>query len=276
MARGDVTSPLCLEALKILARTTTEMLQGAMNNKTEWPTVWIADIHDAHRAILADPRSQDRDVLTAVHWLRVMQAHGLEPDVLRQGFARFPVSGGLHEYMRYQVLRDRGAEALQRAYARMQPAAEHAPSISWYAGLASLQAAERDVQCRKSKAALASYQRSVRGFRESFQANPAFEDSATKYICLALSGRSRVLADQQQWSEAVDAIQKGIGARAASAATKDGLGNTPAANASRLHWSLIDAGKEAEAKSLKKTLGGLGVQISDRPPRGRRGGRRGR
>jgi len=226
-------------------------------------------VHAAYEVLIFQADCSEQRLLQYLKWLQVIGAYGFQDKVLERGLSLFPVSGALHEYLRYQQLRDGGAESLERRYARMKPSPEHTAQIQWYSGLASLQAAERHVQNRRSAAAIASYERAVQQMAASGRANPAYADSAHHWMCLADSGRARVLADSGRWRDAGDAIQKSLGIRPLSKDTKDNLGNTPVQNASYIYNGLLDAGEEGAAKGLQEAVLRHGVKVERRAVRGR-------
>lgn len=225
--------------------------------------------HAAWEVLMARPDCTEQQILGYLKSLQVAGAHGFQPEVLERGLELFPVSGSLHQYLRYQQLRDWGAESLERCYARMKRPPEHAAALAWYAGVASLHAAARHVQNQRDKAAVGSYQRAVQHLEASAKANRAYQDSANHYICLAEAGRARVLADGRQWTDAAAALEKGLATRPPSKDTKDTLGNTPVQNANYIYNGLLAAGKEDEAKGLQEAVLKHGVKV-ERRARGRR------
>ncbi len=273
LSSGQAGSTLAAQVLDILATSTKNSMFELMNNKSSW-VASTRQAHAAYQVLAAHPTCTEQQFLEYLDWLRVIKAYGFQPDVLERALARFPVSGKVHEYLRYQQLRDWGAESLERAYARMKPAVSAAAATQWYSGVASLRAAERHVQNRKNQAAIASYQRAIQNLAASADANKTFADSANHYICQAQAGQARLLADAKRWDVAVQAIQKGLRTRALSAGVADGLGNTPIQNANHVYNALLDAGKGDEAKGFQEAVLKHGVKVEKRQPRGRFGRRR--
>ncbi|MHC4077201.1 MAG: hypothetical protein ACYST0_02025 [Planctomycetota bacterium] len=271
---GAAGSPLAARVLDLFAKSTKNRTSELKNNKSPIWGALAGQTHAAYEVVTAHPACTEQQFLDYLDWLRVVGAYGFQAEVLGRALARFPISGRLHQYLRYQQLRDWGAESLERIHAQMRPKPEHAAASQWYSGLASLVAAERHVQNREGAAARASYQRAVQKFSASAAANKAFADSAAHYICLAQAGLARLLVDSKQWDAAVAAIQKGLAARPHSAGEADNLGNTPAANASHIYNALLDAGKEDAAKGFQEAVLKHGVTVEKRAPRGRFGRRR--
>ncbi|MHC4512549.1 MAG: hypothetical protein ACYS5W_02510 [Planctomycetota bacterium] len=271
---GAAGSPLAAKVLDLFAKSTKNRTDELKNNKSPIWGALAGQTHAAYEVLTAHPACTEQQFLDYLDWLRVVGAYGFQAEVLERALARFPISGRLHQYRRYQQLRDWGAESLERIYAQMKPTPEHTAAIQWYSGFASLVAAERHVQNREGVAARTSYQRAVQKFSASAAANKTFADSAAHYTCLAQAGLARLLVDSKQWNAAVEAIQKGLVARPHSAGQQDGLGNTPAANANHVYNALLDAGKEDDAKGFQEAVLKHGVKVEKRTPRGRFGRRR--
>lgn len=253
-------SELAFEVLNVFVKARTQVLYEAMNGGQETPRSWISDVVVAHEILLAHSLAGEEQYLAYLDFLDVVRGYGRQHEVITRALARFPVSSKLHEHLRRIVLRDRGAQALEDAYAGLEVDPANRPTLDWFQGLATLMAAERHVENRQAGAA-AAYRRSVEKFRASLEASPSFASSANHYICLALSGCARLHADAAEWRAAVDALAQGLTASAGSKDTKDGLGNTPAENARHVYRGLVAAGRQNEADALRHTLSELGVTV---------------
>ena len=267
---GEAGSPLAAEVLAVLADARTRELYEAMGSGSEWPAGWIADIRSAYEILLDHPHLTESQALAFVRFLDAIEAFGPQAGAIRRALARFPASAALHEHLRIQTLRDQGADALEGAYAALPRPEEHAATLDWFAGLAGLVAAERRAQDRRVEDALAAYGRSVSLFDASIEANPLYGESAAHYVCLAHSGRSRILAEAGELEAATDAIREAAMRCAPSLSARDGLGNAPAGNADLLYRALLDADRAELAESLRELLEPLGVELGRRS---RRGGR---
>ena len=96
------------------------------------------------------------------------------------------------------------------------------------------------------------------------QAEASFADSALHYICLARAGEARLLAEAKHWDGAARALSEGIKGRVASAVVADGLGHTPVQNAQFVLERMNAAGLADQAKTLRDTLQGAGVDLTVR------------
>ncbi len=223
---------------------------------------WVADVRDAYEALLAHPGGSEKVAIELLGFLGALDARAEQDDAVFRAVQRFPLSAPIHEWVRTVFLRDEGAAGLEARYA-LQPGMS-SPALTWFAGLASLVAAERQVGNGANDAALESYARACERMRSSMQAEPGFADSALHYVCLARAGEARLLAEAQRWDEAATALRDGLTGRAASAGTADGLGHTPAQTAQLVLSGLSGAGLSDQATSLREALQGAGVDLTAR------------
>jgi Ca2+-binding EF-hand superfamily protein len=225
---------------------------------------WVADVRDAYEALLAHPSASDKEAGELIGFLGALNARAEQDDVAVRAVERFPLSAQMHEALRFVLLRDEGAAGLEAHYAALQPPPEARAAFTWFAGLASLLAAERQVGNGANEAALESYARCSERMRASMQAEPSFADSALHYLCLARAGEARVFAEAQRWDDAATALREGLTGRAASAGSADGLGHTPAQTAQLVLSGLSGAGLTEQAKSFREALQGAGVDLTAR------------
>ena len=251
--------PMVAEVLNAFAFSRTKALYDAMGQGSDWPGSWIADIHAAYEALINHPNCTEEQIISYLNWLNALEAYAPQPAVISRGLELFPVSGDLHEQLRFQILRDAGARALEDAYAGMTPTLENRSTLRWFAGLASLMAAERHVQNQALEEAFATYERSVDEFRASIEESPNFAASANHYVCLAKVGRGRLFTTQKQWGLAIEEIRDGIALSPTTATTADGTGQTPTDAAKALHAALAQAGLETEAREFQNAVSLLGV-----------------
>ncbi|MEM7305914.1 MAG: hypothetical protein AAF682_04555 [Planctomycetota bacterium] len=254
----DSGSALAADVLGVLANARTRQIYGAGGNPDP---AWVSDAHAAFEALLAHPASTEAHRTTYLDLLGSLSAFHLQGSALRDGLARDPLSERLHGYLRFQVLRDRGARALEAAY-EAEPLASAPdwarPTLDWYHGLATLIAAEQDVQNRDAEAARAAYARSGLLFARSAEAEPGFASSSAHYQCLVLTGLSRLQAEDGRWLDAVRSLTEAFSIAPGSVEQLDGLGKTPAATARELRSSLRGAGKDDLVGTLEAGLAEAG------------------
>ncbi len=254
------STPLARETLRILAKARARAIYEAMRDLQPIESAWVADVRDAHEVLLAHPGGSEQEAAEYLAFLGALDARAEQGEVARRAVARFPNSGDLHGWLRLAVLRDQGADALEAVYAALPLAPAGEAEHLWFTGLATLMAAERQVGNRASEAALAAYARAVASFRASIQVRGEYADSASHYVCLALCGSSRLLAEAQRFEQAVAALSEGFAARPASASAKDGLGHSPAETAAVVLRLLAAAQRPEEARRLREALSAAGVE----------------
>ena len=252
-------TPMVAEVLNAFAFSRTKALYDAMGQGLDWPSSWVADIHAAYEALVRHPNCTEAQIISYLNWLNALETYAPQPAVLSRALELFPISGDIHEQLRFQVLRDAGARALEQTYARMTPSRENRSTIGWFAGLASLVAAEQDVQNQQPDDALATYERSIQQFQAAIEESPNFAASANHYVCLAKVGRGRLFMSTKQWGLAIEEVRDGIALSPTSATTADGSGQTPTDTAKALHSALAQAGLETEASTFQEAVSSLGV-----------------
>jgi hypothetical protein len=260
----EAGSALALEVLHAFAQARTRQVYDAMGAGAAFEPAWVADVRAAHQALLAHPGGSEQHAIELLDFLGALDARAEQEDFTFRALGRFPQSADLHSWLRGVLLRDRGAAALEAAYAAMQPDAGAAALHAWFSGVASLVAAERQVGNRDLDAALDAYGRCVAQMRASMAAEPTYVDTALHYVCLARAGQARLHAEAGRWDQAVLALREGLESRTASAATPDGLGNTPAATARAVLRGLAAAGLDEKARSLREALDAAGVDLRAR------------
>lgn len=250
----EAGTPLAFEVLNVFVRGRSAAVYDAIQREREWPASWIADTAAAHRILIDHPASTEEQFTAFLDFSSALQVWGPQPEVLRKGLARFPASAKLHEYLRLITLADYGAQALEDAYAAMESPPGFEAHINWFAGLASLVAAERHAEELAPEAAIAAYRRSVERFEWSIRDAESFGPSASHYICLALAGRARLHADAGAWDEAIAAIEAAFAANPEAVRTKDGLGQTPREHADAIRSALDVVGRKSDAERVRNLL----------------------
>ena len=238
---GEAATPLAAQVLAIFAANRTRALYAAIADGTVWDPSLVADARAAYRVLLEHPAGNEGHAQSYLQMLAALSAFGAQRAAIRAGLERYPVSPGLHSYLRQQVLRDEGARALEAVYRgelselRRAP---HAAELDWFEGLAAFMAAEQDVQNRSPESALDAYARSLDHFQRSLEAVEDFAATAHHYQALALAGRARLLALGGSYAEAVAALVESLSLAPASRESQDGLGKSPLESARDLRREL--------------------------------------
>jgi len=185
--------------------------------------------------------------------------------VLDAGLDRFLGAPELHARFRGRILRDKGVDVLEGAYADLLRSKGGTPSLEWYAGYASMVAAEFRRRAGRREEALAGYGRAIRHFERSLAAEPSYEDSAGRYIALARAGRARIAYEAGDDGTALEELLAALRRKPEAAAELDGLGISPADTARMLLARLEERKDEARAARLKAALDRLDPRLLELP-----------
>ena len=263
----DAGSPLAAEVLNVFATVRSRTLYAAIAAGEAWPADAIPDVVAAYEVLLDHPAGTEAHWKAFLNLYGALYAYGAQAELVRRGLRRFPASAEMHLYLRFQVLRDVGARALEAAYdeeAALVPE-ELRPTFDWFHGLGTLVAAEWDVGRRDPDAAMGAYERSRLLFQRALDASPDFVDSATHYQCLALAGLARLQADAGLLREAVDHLVTAVRTSPASVEIADGLGKSPSDSALEVLRRLSRAGNADLAYELRERLADAGLTFSTIP-----------
>jgi hypothetical protein len=252
---------LSAEVLDVFARARVRTLYERLASEAEWPATWVADIRAAYEVLLLHPLGTEGQVLAGLEALGNLELYAEQGAYLRAALRRYPTSPKLHEFLRWQALRDGDVADLAAVYAEADVSEGAQASWIWYAALAHLVAAERQVTDGNALAALAVYRTSIERFKESVAREPQFESSAEHYVGLAWSGVAKVHLDRGDLDAAVEALRQSASANAGGFRHTDGLGNTPHSVARALIQLLERTDRGAEAAELESSLAAAGVDL---------------
>jgi hypothetical protein len=257
--RDRADSLLAAKVLEVFATCRTRAQDAALEAGQEWPAAWLADIWASYQVLVEHPAGTPAQVVAGLNWLSTLDARVQQGELLGRALRRWPLEEPLHAWLRTQVLRDAGAEALLSRYDELHAPPEQASTLQWFTGLAALVAAEHQVLSREPGEALRSYRRSCEEFGQAQELNPDYADSSQHYLSLAHAGRARLLADQLEFADAARSCVESLTVRPASATSADGLGNTPVQNAAYVRRVLEDAGRVEEAAVVESAVTRLGL-----------------
>jgi len=124
----------------------------------------------------------------------------------------------------------------------------------WFAGYASLVAAEHHRRRTELDEAMASYERGLGYYRSYLESAPDRADDGNHYLSLAHAGRARVALERGDLAPATEELLEGLALRPGSAGSLDGLGFSPAMTAKMLHQALIEAGETQRLLRLQAVI----------------------
>lgn len=268
------------EVLALFAEARQDAIAKAARAKTDWTPQEVADVHAAYGLLSRHPFGTDVHVANHYDFLQFFGA-AASNRVLDDGLARFPASAALHQRLRAQVVAERGADALETEYAERLRAPDAPPALRWFAGYATLVAAEYERRAGDGAKALSTYDRGVALYEQFLEQDPESRAETDHYVAIALGGKARVHLEQGALERAAADIEASLARREASAATLDGLGISTVDTTRALIVKLKSAGNDALAQRLETRLGQLDPALLappeyERAVGERRGGRRGR
>jgi hypothetical protein len=272
----DAPGRLAMELLALFAEARQEAIVAAVRQKQEWDPAWMTDIHTTYSLLRQHPLGTDQQVAHHYDFLQFFGAPDLD-QVLAQGLERFPASPLLHERLRTRQLEQRGADGLEAAYAERLAVADAPASEHWFAGYASLCAAESQRRNQQPEAAAAAYQRAIAHFDRYAKASGSGD--GTHFVAMAHGGLARLALQRDDLAGTFAALQQVFQLAPAAAAATDGLGITAMQTAEMLRGKALDRKDEALLAQLQAALQALPPEAFELPEyerasRGQGSGRR--
>jgi Arc/MetJ family transcription regulator len=258
----DAPGRVAMEVLALFAAARQEAIVAAVRNKQDWDPAWMTDIHTTYSLLRQHPLGTDRQVAMHFDFLLFFGAPDLD-QLLQSGLERFPASALLHERWRQRLLEQRGPDGLEAAYAERLAATSVAPAEAWFAGYASLCAAEAHRRTSQPDAAAAAYGRGI-GHFERYAAASGNGDGA-HYVAMAHGGLARLCLQQDDLPGTFAALQRVFAIAPAAAAATDGLGITAMQTAEMLRGKALDRKDEALLLQLQAALQALPPEAFELP-----------
>ncbi len=273
-----------MAVLDLFAKQRWRAIVRSLRAKEEWPRKWLTDIHAACSILARHPHGTDAQAVWHYDRLKWLGAEGQARQVLQRGLERFPDSWDLHDRLRTRALAEGGVAGLEAVYDRMLSGAGDDSNLEWFAGYASIVAAEFHRRRGEGDAALAAYDRAIAHYARHVERHPDSRGSSDHYVALARAGRGRVAFEAGDHAAAVAELVASFETSPDSAATQDGLNLSPVDTAKLVVARLDEAGEEALKGTLAAALAALdpvlleppayetaipgGPSFGRRPPRG--------
>ncbi len=246
-----------MAVLTVFAEGRFKAIKKAARANEKWPSWWLTDLEAAYTALLHHPLSSDSQVIWHHDLLEWLGARNRALVVIEAGLKRFPASPALHQRLRMSLLRTKGVREMQAVYEDLLDVESPDINIVWYAGYASIVAADSFRRRGWQAPALVAYDRAIELYDQASQANPAWKESADRTVALALAAKARLAYERKDDEAATADILASFKRAPAAAGTKDDLGITPAATAQMLMARLVKAGKSDLIAALETALGRL-------------------
>jgi hypothetical protein len=259
--------------LTLFCEAREQAIRAAFRSGEAWPPEWLSDVNAAYARIAESPLVDDAVLVGQHDFLRWIGATPRADAALDDALARFPDSNLVHDRLRARLLWEGGPAGLERGYAELVTGAQAAgggpTQITWFAGYASLVAAEHHRRRSELDEALAAYERGIARFQTNAAAFPDGRESCDHFAALALAGRARVALERGEFAVATDELLAGMRRSPDASATLDGLGITPIATARMLQARLRETGApgdEERAARVQAALDTLDPRLLEPPP----------
>ncbi len=275
------TSRIAMEALQIFAYGRQRRITRAVLAHEAWSPQLLSDVHSAYAILAKHPFGTATHVVSHYDFLRWLGAAGQAARCLGAGLRRYPDSWVLHDRLRAKILAEKGVAGLEPAYTAMLAAATRTGNLEWFAGYASIVAAEFHRRAGNPARALGAYDRAIAHYERAMVSNPSSKASSDHYIAIAMAGRARIALEQGDLESSLEQILAAFRKSPRSAGTLDGLNLRAVDTAKMLRARLSEAKLVPLVRRLQDALDGLAPEALEPPAyeragRSARGQRRGR
>ena len=185
----DAPGRIAKELLELFAHGRQAAIQDAVRAKREWPGEWTSDVHTAYTLLLRHPLGTAQHAADHYDFLEFFRSPDAEA-VLQQGIERFPAAAPLHHRLRAMWLRQGGVARMEKEYAKLLAVEDGPAAMPWFAGYASLVAAEQHRRRSKPGAARQSYNQALEHFA-AYRERAGSNDGA-HYEAMAHGGLARL------------------------------------------------------------------------------------
>ena len=263
-----------VDVLRLFAESRRRAIWRSVRRKRNWSSwsealegtnEWLADVHATYSVLANHPLGTDEMVAEHCDFLRSIGASGPAAVALDAGLKRFPESWILHDRLRGRLLRERGAAGLEADYATRLKEEGASANLAWFAGYASMVAAEFHRRAGDEEQALAAYDRALAHYATVTERNPDSRESADHYAALAIAGRARLAFERGDHELALAEILTSFERRPAAAGSLDGLNITPVDTAKMLRARLEDEGQGELVARLDQALSSLNPEHLELP-----------
>ncbi|MCA8970552.1 MAG: hypothetical protein KDC95_12235 [Planctomycetes bacterium] len=259
------TDKNAIGVLGLFAEARRNAIYDAIRAKKDWSKSWLTDVHAAMSVVLASPFATADQVVAHYDCLKFLGAAEKASKVLAKGIESFPSSPVVHDRFRTSILEERGLDALETAYERML-ARDNAPKdLEWFAGYASMVAAEFQRRRGENAESREAYDRAIAHFERAAEADEKVKDSTDHFIAMAFSGRARAYWNDKNYGRALDELLASFGRKPDAAATRDGLNLSSVDTAKALIARFRESGDENSAKKVQAALDALDPAMLEQP-----------
>ncbi|MBI5852202.1 MAG: hypothetical protein HZB39_14405 [Planctomycetes bacterium] len=261
---ADAQSWNAAAVLALFAWSRQEAISNALRRSETWPAQWLTDVDAAYAVLARHPFGTDLHVASDYDFLNYLGAKGRAARVLDQGLQRFPDSAPLHDCLRARTLDEKGAEGLEQVYATMLAKPDASKNLPWFAGYASLVAAEFHRRAGDRVNARAAYDRAIAAYDRAIEANPDNRSTADHYAAVALGAKARIAYEAGDDAAAVTHVLASFSRCDRAANALDGL-NLSTADTSKQLLARLRRTDEALAAKLDAAMKQLDPALLEPP-----------
>ncbi len=254
-----------MAVLGLFAEARMQAISKASRANEEWPGQWLTDVHAAYAVLARHPLGTDTQIMVHYDFLESLGAKAKAASVLQQGLQRFADSAVLHDRLRASLIAERGVPGLEVAYQEMLQQADAHPSLPWYAGYASIVAAEFYRRQSLQQKAWAAYDRSLAHFEAAIAALPECKDTADHFAALAFAGRARLAYEAQDDLASLSDLLASFERKPDAAGSLDGLNITPMDTARMLEARFRQSKQEESLLQLQAAIAQLPPKALELP-----------
>ncbi|PIE22524.1 MAG: hypothetical protein CSA62_11730 [Planctomycetota bacterium] len=271
-----------MAVLDIFVQSRRKQIRDAYIAKQPWDQSLMTNVHSTYQILAKHPFGTAMHVADHYDFIRFFGAIRQADAALQAGLKRFPSSAPLHQRLRQALLRRSGMQGLENYYSRWLQKEDAPKQLEWFAGYASVVAAEfwrRRGRLDESKAA---YGRAIERFEQCISKYPETEASSDHWIAMAHAGQARIAFEQSRLDDAVALTLRSFERKQDAANKLDSMNISAVSNARQVLAKLREEKRSELAEKLGAALQALPAELLRRPAfenvggAGRRGQRRGR
>ena len=240
-----------MATVALFAEARKAAIEKRIAAKEDWPAEWLSDVHDAYTILARHPMGTEAQAIAHVDFLARLGATSQAAEAVSQGLDRFPESWELHARLRGQLIAQRGIGALEATYEEWLAKPDAPPNLVWFAGYASIVAAEFHRRAGADDEARKAYDRALAHYDRAIEANPSSAESSDHYAAIALTGRAQIALRARDFEGAVADLCTAFQRRPEATSVLDGLSHSGFTTARTLFARLEEEGLDELRQELQ-------------------------
>jgi hypothetical protein len=242
-----------VDALHVLVQARFEQIAAAQDADQAIEAVWAADLADGARVLMAHPLAEEWQQVAALDAVAGVALDGLHRQLAQAAVIARPKSSGMHEHLRWTVLRDGDALALIDAYDDLLSKHTRSGLVKWYAAYGALAAGDRLRDEGRTDDARTAYAASLERFEAAGKRDSSL-DLLAECTALVHAGLAAACLADGELEQAVEAMLTAAATSAAALDLPDGNEDTPRKTGRALSLALRRADKRDLATKVDDAL----------------------